>query len=252
AAMAFTLPPLIGHRGAARMAPENTLPGLAAAANAGVRWVEVDVKLTADDVPILMHDDRLDRTTDLRGPVRGTTWAQLRGADAGGWFAGRFAGTPVPHLDTALATLKRLGLGLNLEIKPCSGRGPATAAVAARALAAANFPADQVVITSFDWSAIAWLAARAPIWPRGLLTKGLDGSWARVGAELGCRSVHVGERALDPASIAAIHDAGFLAAAYTVNDPARARALLTAGVDALITDAPADLRDGLADLPGIA
>ena len=82
--MEFTLPPLIGHRGAARVAPENTLPGLAAAAEAGVRWVELDVKLTADDVAILMHDDRLDRTTDRRGPVRGTTWAQLAGADAGG------------------------------------------------------------------------------------------------------------------------------------------------------------------------
>ncbi|MEC8564798.1 MAG: glycerophosphodiester phosphodiesterase family protein, partial [Pseudomonadota bacterium] len=55
-AMEFTLPPLIGHRGAARVAPENTLPGLAAAAEAGVRWVELDVKLTADDVAILMHD----------------------------------------------------------------------------------------------------------------------------------------------------------------------------------------------------
>lgn len=250
--MAVTLPPLIGHRGAARMAPENTLPGLAAAAEAGARWVEVDVKLTADDVPILMHDERLDRTTDRRGPVRGTTWAQLRGADAGGWFGDGFTGTPVPRLDTALAALRRLGLGLNLEIKPCPGRGPATAAGAARALAAADFPPDQVVITSFDWTAIAWLAARAPAWPRGLLTEDLDRPWARVGAELDCRSVHVGERALDRARIAAIHDAGLLVAAYTVNDPARARALLVAGVDALITDAPADLRERLADLPGIA
>ena len=96
------------------------------------------------------------------------------------------------------------------------------------------------------------LTARAPTWPRGLLTARLDGPWARTAAELGCVSVHVGEPGLDRAGIANIHDAGFLAAAYTVNDVARARALLAAGIDALITDAPADLRDGLADLPGIA
>ncbi|MDP7381435.1 MAG: glycerophosphodiester phosphodiesterase family protein [Alphaproteobacteria bacterium] len=250
--MEFTLPPLIGHRGAARVAPENTLPGLAVAAEAGVCWVELDVKLTVDDVAILMHDNRLDRTTDRRGPVGGTTWAQLAGADAGAWFGGTFAGTPIPRLDTGLATLRRLGLSLNLEIKPCPGRGPATAAVAARTLAAADFPVDQVVVTSFDWSAIAWLAARAPTWPRGLLTARLDAPWARTAAKLGCVSVHVGEPALLRAGIAAIHDAGFLAAAYTVNDVARTRALLAAGIDALITDAPADLRDGLADLPGIA
>ena len=97
-----------------------------------------------------------------------------------------------------------------------------------------------------------WLAARAPTWPRGLLTARLDVPWARTAAELGCVAVQVGEPALDRAGIAAIHAAGFLAAAYTVNDVARARALLAAGVDALITDVPADLRDGLADLPGIA
>src|SRR5919107_420246 len=85
-------PRTIGHRGARGYAPENTLAGIRTAAEQGVCWVEVDVKLTRDGVPILMHDDTVDRTTDGRGNVASMDFADLRKLDAGKPFGPQFAG----------------------------------------------------------------------------------------------------------------------------------------------------------------
>ena len=115
------LPRVIGHRGAAAAAPENTLVSLQKAKELGASWVEFDVKLTRDGVPILMHDERLERTTDGRGEVALTTLNDLQKLDAGGWFGPAFRGEPVPTLEAALALCAELGLGINVEIKPVRG-----------------------------------------------------------------------------------------------------------------------------------
>ncbi len=90
------LPRVIGHRGAKGYAPENTVASFAKAAAMGIRWVEFDAKLTRDGAVILMHDERLERTTDGRGLVADTDWATIRTLDAGRWFAAAFAAEPVP------------------------------------------------------------------------------------------------------------------------------------------------------------
>ena len=243
--MGIDLPALIGHRGAAAVAPENTLAGLSAAHQAGVAWVEVDVKLSADNVAILMHDDDLRRTTDGHGPVRQKTFAEIAALDAGSWFDDRFKAEAVPTLQAGLQHLQALDLGLNLEIKPCRGRGPQTAAVAAAVLAAHNFPLEQVLITSFDWTAIAWLAEHAPRWHRGLLAENLNCDWQASSQALGCVSLHVADSAVDREAIGKIHDAGMCAAAYTINSVHRAAALRAAGLDAVITDDPGKLLPAL-------
>src|SRR5579862_3004583 len=97
------LPPVIGHRGAAARAPENTLAGLRRAHALGCRWVEFDVRLTADGVPVLCHDSRLDRTTDGTGVIAEETLAAVRRCDAGLRFSPEFAGEPVPTLAEALS-----------------------------------------------------------------------------------------------------------------------------------------------------
>src|SRR4051812_26195793 len=96
-AAGFTfIPPLIAHRGASSEAPENTLAALKLARGRGANWVEVDVKLTQDGVPILMHDDTLERTTDGTGKVADTSWATIQTLDAGSWFDKKFRGERVP------------------------------------------------------------------------------------------------------------------------------------------------------------
>ena len=128
------LPRVIGHRGAAAVAPENTLASLRRAKELGAGWVEFDVKLTRDGAAVLIHDERLERTTDGRGEVARTTLAELRKLDAGAWFDPAFAGERVPTLGDALALCGELGLGINVEVKPCPGREAETARVAVETL----------------------------------------------------------------------------------------------------------------------
>ena len=90
-------------------APENTLAGLREAAARGCRWVEFDVRLTADRQPVLLHDERLERTTDGRGKVGTLSLAAIQRYDAGGWFAPSFAGERVPMLEEALSLVGRAG-----------------------------------------------------------------------------------------------------------------------------------------------
>jgi glycerophosphoryl diester phosphodiesterase len=103
------VPRVIGHRGAAGHAPENTLASFAKAAALGVRWVEFDVRLTGDGALVVFHDDTLERTTDGSGRVTDSTWAQINKLDAGAWFGRAFAGERVPALEDALTELERLG-----------------------------------------------------------------------------------------------------------------------------------------------
>jgi len=107
-------------------APENTLAGLRKACELGARWVEFDVQATRDDCPVLLHDARLERTTNGYGIAADRTAADLAGLDAGAWFAPRYRGERVPRLADALALLDALGMGAVIEVKAEPGDGPRT------------------------------------------------------------------------------------------------------------------------------
>lgn len=114
--MPLALPRVIGHRGAAAHAPENTLESIRCAAAFGVAMVEIDVQLSKDEVPVIIHDDTLERTTTGRGPVIDFTWRELQALDAGTPFGRPFAGERIPDLPAVLALCRELKLGLNVEI----------------------------------------------------------------------------------------------------------------------------------------
>ena len=231
------LPRVIGHRGAAAAAPENTLVSLRKAKELGASWVEFDVKLTRDGVPILMHDERLERTTDGRGEVALTTLNDLQKLDAGGWFDPAFRGEPVPTLEAALALCAELGLGINVEIKPCPGRAAETARVTVEVLQArwpGGLPAP--LISSFERSCLAVARELAPELPRGYLARGLPLRWRAELARYDCRTLHLNARRVGARQRAAVLGAGVPLLLYTVNDPEHARELLEAGVAAVFTD----------------
>jgi glycerophosphoryl diester phosphodiesterase len=234
---ALDLPPVIGHRGAAAAAPENTLASLRKAAELGARWVEFDVKLTRDGQPILAHDDRLERTTDGRGRFADLTLAEVQRLDAGRWFAPAFAGERVPMLEEALELCGELGLGVNLEIKPCPGREVETAQVAVATLQA-HWPAERPtpLISSFSRACLRVARELAPELPRGLLADRLPAGWQELLAGAGCTTLNLNERKLSPRQRAAVVAAGVPLLLYTVNDPQAVRALLDDGVAAVFTD----------------
>lgn len=235
-------PRIIGHRGARDSAPENTLAGLRQAHAEGAGWVEFDVKLTADGHPILIHDETLDRTSDGRGAVRAHTLAEIRKLDAGGWFGARFKGERFATLAEAMDLLAALGMGFNLEVKPCPGREAETGEVAV-AEVRRRWPAGlpPPVISSFKLQSLEAAQRAAPELPRGYLTEELPDDWLAQARRLDCSTVHPQFKRLTRAQAAAIKAAGYKLLVWTVNDAARARELVDWGVESLITDRPAAL-----------
>jgi glycerophosphoryl diester phosphodiesterase len=235
--LSLNLPPVIGHRGAAARAPENTLAGLRRAKALGCLWVEFDVRLTADGALVLCHDARLDRTTDRIGKVAGHSLAAIRECDAGRRFGPAFAGERVPTLREALALAVELGLGVNIEIKTEKGRDYATAAAAADTIARFG-PMPPFYVSSFLPAAIAALRDLAPEAPRGILFRAVPNDWAEIARRLGVVAIGADHRRLRPRRVAEIRAAGYPLAAYTVNDAARARLLFGWGVTSVFSDMP--------------
>jgi glycerophosphoryl diester phosphodiesterase len=234
----MALPPVIGHRGAAARAPENTLAGLRRAKALGCSWVEFDVRLTGDGVPVLCHDPRLDRTTDGRGLVSARSFADIRDCDAGASFAPEFAGERVPPLDEALALAAELEHGANIEIKAERGRDYATAAAVAATVRRLGDNAPSLLVSSFQAAAVAAIRTLAPQLLRGILFRLVPRGWIETARRLGCAVIGADHRRLWRGRVAAIRAAGYPLMAYTVNDPARARLLYAWGVTSVFSDVP--------------
>lgn len=232
------IPPLIGHRGVAGLTPENTLAGLRRAAELGLRWVEIDARVSVDGRLMVMHDATLERTTNGRGRVAATTGDAMRRLDAGAWFAPEYAGEGVPDLAAAMGSAADLGLGVNIEIKAPRGAGAATATAVLAALGRLAPSPDRVLVSSFDRPALAVFAAAASPWPLGLLLRRPPRNWRALARKLGVATINCDQRALTRRSVATLKSVGLPIIAFTVNDPARARALTRWGVDSLITDDP--------------
>lgn len=258
----MNLPRLIGHRGAAARAPENTIAGLRRAASLGVSWVEIDTKITADGRCVLFHDDTLERTTDGRGRVADTTYDEIRGLDAGSWFGSEFAGEPVPRLDAALAVIFELDLGVDIEIKSCPGREVETAeAVMAEALDLWPPHRPAPLITSFTDESLAVARKVAPSWPRGLVSFNFPRDLQVRLAALDCHIFVGRHRHLTRRNVARVVERGIDVLAFTVNRPKQAGRLLDWGVTTIISDSPDSIlramrheagnerRDRRADLP---
>ncbi len=231
-------PRRIAHRGAGLLAPENTLAALRVGAEQGYTMFEFDVKLSADGVPILMHDATLMRTARIEGRVADCSWGELAFCDVGSWHSPRYAGEGIPTLARVGAWLQANRFCANIEIKPCPGREAETAARVVEHLDAHWRAAiAPPLLSSFSEEALAQAQAQAPHWPRALLLKDLPADWVVRCQALGCVAVDPHHRAIDAGVVQEAHRAGLRVLTYTVNEPQRAAELESMGVDAIITDA---------------
>jgi len=233
------LPPLIGHRGAAAQAPENTLLSFKKAAGLGARWVEPDAHLTRDGSLAVIHDSTLNRTTNGRGKVLETPDLVLAGLDAG-------QGEPVPLLSHLLQLARQLSLGINIELKGEKGQAEATVDALARALDGHTGP---VLLSSFNNDMMDEAKRTLPHVPRGVLFSRLPKNWRNRAQELQAVSVHLSDRHVKQATIETIKASGFACAVYTVNDPDRAKTLWSWGVDAIFSDLPSPMAALLRNKP---
>jgi glycerophosphoryl diester phosphodiesterase len=228
----------IAHRGAGKLAPENTLAAFRLGASHGYRAFECDVKLSADGVPFLLHDATLQRTTPEEGVAADRTWSDLSRLDAGGWHSRAYAGEPLPTLDAIAAYCLRNRFALNIEIKPTPGHNEVTGRVVAEHADALWADEDvKPLLSSFQPDALAAARAARPALPRALLLDSLREDWLAEALALDCVAIVANHRVLDAAAIAEAHGRGLRVLSYTVNEAADAERLLAAGIDGLITDA---------------
>lgn len=238
-------PRWIAHRGAGKLAPENTLAAFRLGASHGYRMFECDVKLSADGVPFLMHDATLQRTTNAKehlgagnSAVGGEhPWAVLSQLDAGAWHSRAHAGEPLPTLKNVARFCLQNGYFLNIEIKPTPGLERETGAAVAHHVAqlwqAAPVPP---LLTSFHPQALEAARAAQPGLPRGLLLDSLWTGWLETALTLDCVAVVCHHTLWDTSSVTQAQSAGFRTLSYTVNDEWAAQRLTDLGTDGLITD----------------
>ncbi len=232
--MPWPHPRIIVHRGGGILAPENTLAGIAKASALGFSAVEFDVMLAADGVPILMHDETLERTTSGRGQAASLDSASLARLDAGSWFSPEYAGERVPSLVEAAELCRKLGLWANVEIKPAQGAEALTGATVAAMSAESWRDAPSLpVLSSFSEQALRAAHAQFAL---GMLVGRIPTDWRERLTSLDCASLHCDYRGLTAEQVVKVHEAGYALLCYTVNDERAARRLLAWGVDAIITD----------------
>lgn len=229
----------VAHRGAGKLAPENTLAAFRLGAAHGYRAFECDVKLSSDGVPFLLHDATLDRTTPEQGEAGQRPWSELSRIDAGGgWHSRAYAGEPLPSLDGIARYVQRNGFALNVEIKPTPGQERETGAAVGTACAAlwagANTP---LLFSSFRPDALQAARETAEHIPRALLVDTLYDGWFDIARTLDCVAVVSNHKVMTAELMAQLHGAGLRGLCYTVNEAPEARRLLALGVDGIITDA---------------
>jgi glycerophosphoryl diester phosphodiesterase len=231
-------PRWIAHRGAGKLAPENTLAAFRLGAAHGYRMFECDAKLSADGVVMLLHDDTLERTSNGQGIAGQQAWNDLSQLDAGAWHSRTYAGEPLPTLAAVSNWCIANGLLLNIEIKPTPGlesaTGEAVAREAQRLWAHAPVPP---VLTSFRPESLAAAQTAAPQLPRGLLLDSLWSGWQPIARQLGCVAIVCNHTLWDEALVAQVRAAGMRQLSYTVNTAAAAQRLIELGTDGIITDA---------------
>lgn len=228
---------IISHRGAAAIAPENTLSAVRIALDQGVDFVEVDLRLTVDGVPVLMHDSSVSRTTNGRGAVARYTLAELQELDAGSWFSAEYEGERVPTLEELIAELLPTQGGALLELKDDWTTDQVRPVVN---LLRSHHLVNRVVLQSFNTVTLEALHEIGPEFASVLLTRELDAETVELAAELSASGVGARLSRFDsaPEAVVALQSLGIGTFVYTLNDEKRWREAATLGIDLIVTDDP--------------
>lgn len=242
-----------GHRGDRTSAPENTMPALQAALDGPMGFVESDIQLSADAVPVLMHDSFVNRTTNGSGRVSQLSLAQLKRLDAGAWFSPEFSETRIPTLEELLSAMhaaeqKGLGKKALLELK---GFWSAEEAQIVVDLIVDYELSTHVVLSSFDTVTLQNVASVAPTIPRAVITSSLPNDPVGFAKLYGAIAIITNQAsvAADPWSVERMHRAGLGVVLYTLNSAEKWREAMRLGVDGIITDRPQRLEHWLSSAP---
>lgn len=235
-------PLVLAHRGASSYAPENTLPAFELALEMGADGIETDIRATGDEKLVLLHDERLDRTTDGAGTVASQRWDQVAELDAGSWFSLDYEGTRVPLLSDFLETYAGR-TRLALEVK---GRRiePLVQAIIA------PYVSDNLTVTSFQFGTILLLKRAMPTLRLGWLVRAFGSLEIELAAKEGLAQICPKAEGLSAPLVQLAHDMGLEVRAWAVNDQELMELAVQAGVDGMTINFPDKLvhyLDGLED-----
>jgi glycerophosphoryl diester phosphodiesterase len=241
---------LQAHRGAAGLAPENTLAAFRMAIELGVDGTELDLQATKDGVVVVIHDDTVDRTTDGRGRIGDLTLDEVKRLDAGGKFSPAFRGERIPMLSELIDVVRASGrqsFRLNLEIKFADGQEGSPADLEERVLAVLRETGflNRVITQSFHHPSATKMKRLAPSIPAGLLVGQRRQPSDPVAAVREHRVDYYAPHysLVTPDLLRALHQASIPVVTWTVNDPGDMWRLIAMGLgtlpgDGMISDFP--------------
>ena len=241
---------IAGHRGDRAHFPENTLPALQSVLDSDFDFVETDIRLSSDGVPVLMHDATVERTTNGTGFVSELTLEQLKSLDAGSWYLPDFAYVQIPTLDEFLAAFQGSTKKAMLELKDIwtpEQVGIVIAEIYARGVQ------DRVIFEAFDFETLESLQSAAPLFPRVIIQRYMPADPVVLPQKFGAIAILTSMASLEenPDAIEALHAAGLGIVLYTLNKKDRWSEALALGVDGIITDKPSSLDKWIAkNAPG--
>jgi len=233
----------IAHRGANQVAPENTLRAFQEALNRGADGIELDVRLSADGVPVVIHDATVEATTDGSGAVANMTFAQLRTLDAGGWLDPAFKGERIPSLEEVLDTFGGRTV-LNLELKGAQVFDNDLVPTVVDLLERHELQ-QEVLVSCFNPYLLRQVRRLAPRVPLALLYTNSPLPLRRLADLLlgeQPAAIHPHHTNVSERLVAHAHELGVRVNVWTIDDPQRMRVLADGGVDGIITNKPALLR----------
>ncbi len=244
----WIFPRIIAHRGGGNAAPENTLAGIAFGLSQGYKAIEIDVMLTKDKIPILMHDEFTGRTIQIptkeKVMIADLDWDELNGLDAGSWFSPSFQNVNIPLFSEVLKYCFDNQIWINIEIKPCPGFEKLTGEIVARETAifydrySGLRDEQSPLFSSFSFDSLKEARRIAPHIKRGLLIDKLDETpnWMVQCRDIEAFSIHVNHNDITPEFLSSAKSIGLGIFCYTVNNTERAKFLIEAGVDSFCTD----------------
>lgn len=244
--MVWTYPKIIAHRGGGILAPENTLLAMQTGLAHGFKAVEFDVMLSKDNLPMVMHDHILGRTTRSPRYTGKETWfsdvdsSVLSTIDAGSWFDPSLTNVTIPSFESVIQYCKTNNIWMNIEIKPVPGYEVITGRTVAE-LTSSHFPLNNAncpLFSSFSFEALMEAKKSSPHIPRGFLVDSFEDEpfWRERLEQLEAVSFHVNYKILSKEVIDEVKSLGYGLFCYTINDEATAQDLLSRGVDSFCTD----------------
>ncbi|OXM17039.1 glycerophosphodiester phosphodiesterase [Paenibacillus herberti] len=241
---------VIGHRGAAGEAPENTLASFRLAADQGADMVELDVHLSADGKLIVCHDETLDRTSDQTGAIRDLTEYAIRNADAGNWFSSDFSGERIPLLEEVYEALPD-SMEINVEVKDAAGSALDPVLLG---FLREDGRLERTIVSSFDHKLLVRLKQAEPKLRIGLLYAAdlIDHAGYAAGLNVEVYSLHPFHELIGARDTSDAVTSGLAVYPYTANRPEQWQRLLELGVSGIITDYPGELRNYLIQKEGTA